>query len=95
MGLVRFFIASSDPVRAQSQQRAMLEALTGEPGSADKIAQFFYSKTRELMAREAWSGVVGQTRSVNVVRDVFRYVPIYWASEIVSRPVVFSMIEWG
>lgn len=61
----------------------MLNALTGEHGSAEKIANFFFQKTREMMVSEAWTGVGNTTKSVDVVRDVLKYVPIYWASEVV------------
>ena len=62
----------------------MLGALTGADGATDKITSFFYQKTRELMVNQAWLGVGKTTKSVDVVRDVLRYVPIYWASEVVS-----------
>lgn len=62
----------------------MFDALVGAPGSADKLADFFYQKTRELMVSEAWTGVGSQTKSVDVVRDVLKYVPIFWASDMVS-----------
>ena len=42
----------------------MLGALTGAPGSADKIAEFFHNKTREMMVSEAWTGVGKATKSV-------------------------------
>lgn len=62
----------------------MLGALTSAPSSADQIAEFFYKKTREMMVSEAWTGVGKTTKSVDIVRDVLKYVPIYWASEVVS-----------
>lgn len=61
----------------------MLQALTGAPGSVDQIVQFFYQKTKEMMISEAWTGVGKSTKSVDIVRDVLKYVPIYWASEVV------------
>ena len=85
--LCSFFIASTDAARAQREQRAMLQTLTSAPGSADQITQFFYQKTRELMVSEAWTGVGISTKSVDVVRDVLKYVPIVWASEVVSLSV--------
>ncbi|EKM53767.1 uncharacterized protein PHACADRAFT_260261 [Phanerochaete carnosa HHB-10118-sp] len=77
-----FFLASNDPARAQREQRAMLGALAGAPGSVEKIAEFFYRKTREMMVSEAWTGVGRSTKSVDVARDVLKYVPIYWACEV-------------
>ena len=63
----------------------MLQALTAAPGSADAIAGFFYDKTRELMVSEAWTLVNQTVKSVDVVRDVLKFLPVYWASEVV-RP---------
>ncbi|PSS35388.1 hypothetical protein PHLCEN_2v1661 [Hermanssonia centrifuga] len=77
-----FFIASDDPVRGQREQQAMLDALTGAAGSLDKITESFYQKTRELMITESWA-CVGQTvKNVDIVRDVLKYVPLYWACEV-------------
>lgn len=79
-----FFISPSDPVRGQREQRATLDALIGSPGALDEIARSFYQKTRELMVAQSWSVVGKPVRSVDVVRDVLKFVPLYWASEVVS-----------
>ncbi len=63
----------------------MLDALTGAAGSLDKITESFYQKTRELMITESWA-CVGQTvKNVDIVRDVLKYVPLYWACEVVCH----------
>lgn len=77
-----FFIASDDAVRGEREQRAMLNALTGAPGAVGKITDYFYQKTRELMVGESYTCVGGTTRNVDVVRDVLKYVPVYWACEV-------------
>ncbi|GJE90952.1 linoleate diol synthase and cytochrome P450 domain-containing protein [Phanerochaete sordida] len=77
-----FFLASSDPAAARRGQEAMLQALTGAPGSEEKITEFFFAKTGELMAKESWSVSKKQVRNVDIVRDVLKYVPIYWASDV-------------
>lgn len=62
----------------------MIKALTDAPSSADKIAAYFANKTREMMVSESWTGTVKTAKSVDIVRDVLKYVPIFWASEVVS-----------
>ncbi|KAI0630845.1 linoleate diol synthase [Trametes polyzona] len=77
-----FYIASDDPAKAAREQRAMLDALVGGPGGDASIRKFFYEKTRELMLRESCPAVASDVRSLDIVRDVFKVVPIYWASEL-------------
>ncbi|KAK7686255.1 hypothetical protein QCA50_010475 [Cerrena zonata] len=77
-----FFIASSDSVRGEREQRAVLQALTDAPGSVSKITEYFYRKTRELMLQQSYPCVGVATRNVDLGRDVLKYVPVYWACEL-------------
>ncbi|KAI0654091.1 linoleate diol synthase [Cubamyces menziesii] len=77
-----FFIASPDPARAAREQRGLLDALVGGPGGEDRIRRFFFEKTRELMVHASYTGVGTAQRSVDIVRDVFRLVPIYWVCDL-------------
>ncbi|PIL25197.1 cytochrome P450 [Ganoderma sinense ZZ0214-1] len=77
-----FFIASDDPARAAREQRALLSALTGAPDAEASIKSFFYEKTRELIQRESCSSVGTSTHTVDLVRDVLKRVPVYWAAEL-------------
>ncbi|KAJ3551142.1 hypothetical protein NM688_g4896 [Phlebia brevispora] len=77
-----FFMAPNDPARGQREQRAMLNALTGAPGALDRISNVFYEKTKTLMLSQSWPLVGKRTRNVDIARDVLKYVPLYWASEV-------------
>ncbi|KAI0923759.1 hypothetical protein AcV5_009223 [Taiwanofungus camphoratus] len=77
-----FFMSSDNPARAAREQRAFLSALVGAPSSPDNITSFFYRKTRELMLQESYSLVGSPTKNVDIVRDVLKFVPIHWASEL-------------
>ncbi|KAI0695351.1 heme peroxidase [Cerioporus squamosus] len=77
-----FFIASTDPAKATREQRGLLKALVGSQGAEDDIKAFFYEKTRELMQSEACRSVGTSVRTVDVVRDVLKVVPIYWACDL-------------
>ncbi|KAI8996529.1 linoleate diol synthase [Trametes punicea] len=77
-----FFIASDDPARAAREQREMLDALVGAPGAEAEIKRFFYEKTRLLMVHESCTTVASSIRSVDIVRDVFRLVPIHWVCDL-------------
>lgn len=59
------------------EQRAIMGVLNGYE---DQILQFFYDKTRALMQSESYSLVGVKTRSLDIVRDVLKYIPIHWAS---------------
>lgn len=63
----------------------MIDALVGAPGSTAKLLSYFHDKTRELMLSQSWTTVGGTSKNVDIVRDVLRYVPIHWASEVVCR----------
>ncbi len=80
-----FFIASADPARAAREQRAMLDVLVGGEGGESAIRRFFFEKTRELILRESYTAVASPVRSVDIVRDVFKAVPIHWVCELVRR----------
>ncbi|OBZ73945.1 Linoleate 10R-lipoxygenase [Grifola frondosa] len=77
-----FFIASDNAARGAREQRALLNALINEPGSAEKITDYFYQKTRELMLCESYTCVASTTRNVDIVRDVLKFVPLHWACEL-------------
>lgn len=78
-----FYIASGDSAKAAREQRTMLDVLVGEKGSEEKIKQFFFDKTRELMERESCTTVAKGIHTVDIVRSVLRVVPIYWACDMV------------
>ncbi|KAI0704264.1 heme peroxidase [Cytidiella melzeri] len=77
-----FYIASNDSIRAEREQRAMVNALAGAPGALDKLTKYFYDKTRELMVAQSWTTVGSSTKHVDIVRDVLKYVPLHWAAEV-------------
>ena len=79
-----FFIASDDSARGEREQRAILTALTDGGASISKITEYFYRKTRELMLQNSYPCVGVTTRNVDIVRDVLKYVPVYWGAELVS-----------
>lgn len=49
-----------------------------------EICDNFFERTQQLMQKESWASVGSDTRNVDIVRDVLKYVPIYWACEMVS-----------
>ncbi len=78
-----FCIASDNPARAEREHRDIIGALTGVPGSVDKITEYFFQKTRELITQESNAIVGSTTKTVDLARDVLKFVPIYWAAELV------------
>ena len=87
----RFYISSSDPARAQREQRAMINALVGAPGALNKMTSYFSDKTKELILSQSWATVGATTKNVDIVRDVLKFVPIHWASEVVSHSQPLSL----
>lgn len=67
-------------------QKEFISALAPSPEAIEKIGQYFYKKTAELVSVGSYSLINTNTKSVNIV-NVLKLVPIYWAaSEIVRLP---------
>jgi len=47
---------------------------------AVSAAQYFAIATRQAIARKTFVNVAGSTASINIVRDVLKYVPLRWAA---------------
>jgi linoleate 10R-lipoxygenase len=72
-----FFSASADVVQVQKE---FISALAPSPEAAEKIGQYFYKKTAELVSAASYSLINTNTKSVNIVGDVVKLVPVYWAA---------------
>ncbi|KAL4078615.1 heme peroxidase [Scleroderma yunnanense] len=71
-----FFAATTD-VEIHKQ---FLSALAPSAEAVDKIGEYFYTKTRELIEQNSLPFIGTNTRSVNIVRDVLKCVPVCWAA---------------
>lgn len=66
----------------------MVSALTSTPNFVDKTGQFFYQTTRTLIDDNSFTVVGGKRRGLDLVRNVLRTVPIYWAAtEVAGIPL--------
>ncbi|KAI9464255.1 heme peroxidase [Boletus coccyginus] len=72
-----FFSASADVVHVQKE---FISALAPTPEAIEKIGQYFYKKTAELISGASYSLINTNTKSVNIVADVLKLVPVYWAA---------------
>ncbi|KAA1469100.1 linoleate diol synthase, partial [Dentipellis sp. KUC8613] len=75
-----FFIAAEDVERGEREQREVLRVLAATPEAEDKIAQYFYDKTRALVAEKSYTLADKGTKNVDIVRDVLRYLPLHWVA---------------
>ncbi|KAI0046507.1 linoleate diol synthase [Auriscalpium vulgare] len=75
-----FFLAATDPARGERDQREVLRTLTSAPGATDRIAQYFYQKTRDLLATKSYTLSDKNVKSVDIAKDVLRYLPLHWAA---------------
>ena len=82
----RFFLASNNDAESQRDQREVLRVLQASPDQAEKIAHYFYERTRKLIIAKSFSLSDNGIKYVDIVRDVLRYVPLYWtATELVCN----------
>ena len=85
-----FFLATNSPEQGEKEQSQMLKALAETPEQVEAIGNFFYENTKALIAKESYQLVGGEHSALNVVRDVFKVVPIQW----VATQVVRSAFLW-
>ncbi|KAJ7890508.1 linoleate diol synthase [Mycena olivaceomarginata] len=67
-------------VESEQEQRAIYGPLF--EGHMDKIGAYFRDTTRKLINSHSFTLVGGKTCVVDIVRDVLKVVPVYWAAEI-------------
>ena len=81
-----FFLATDAPERGVREQRQVFKSLAETPEQVDAIITFFYENTKALIAKESYKLVGGKKSGLDIVRDVFRVVPIQWvATRVVSE----------
>ncbi|KAG9313033.1 heme peroxidase [Chiua virens] len=76
-----FFCASADAAQVQKE---FISALAPSPEAIEKIGQYFYKKTTELISTASYPLIGSNTRSVNIVNDVLKLVPVYWAASEIA-----------
>ncbi|KAJ7623211.1 linoleate diol synthase [Roridomyces roridus] len=69
-------------VEGEKRQREIYTKLFESPEHLDKVGTFFRDTTRKLVASHSFTIVNGKTNVVDIVRDVLKVVPVYWAAEI-------------
>ncbi|KAJ7898460.1 linoleate diol synthase [Mycena leptocephala] len=72
-----FFLVEGD-----KEQQAIYTSLFQSQESLDKIGTFFRDTTRKLIGTHSFTLVGGKTCVVDIVRDVLKVVPVYWAADI-------------
>lgn len=83
-----FFLATDSPERGEREQRQMHKALAETPEQVELITNFFYENTKALIAKGSFKFVGGKQSALDIVRDVFRVVPIQWvATQVVCQPL--------
>jgi linoleate 10R-lipoxygenase len=88
----RFFLASNNEAESQRDQREVLRVLQTSPDQAERIAQYFYERTRKLIVSKSYTLANKGVKYVDIVSEVLRYVPLYWtASELVCNREMFSL----
>ena len=81
-----FFLATDTPEKGDRDQRQTLRALAETPEQVEAITNFFYENTKALIAKESYKLVGGEKSALDIVRDVFKVVPIQWvATQVVSE----------
>ncbi|KAG6381666.1 heme peroxidase [Boletus reticuloceps] len=80
-----FFSASADATQVQKE---FISALAPSPEAIEKIGQYFYKKTAELISAASCPLINSNTKSVNIVADVLKLIPVYWAASEIAGIVL-------
>ena len=89
-----FFLATDAPERGEREQRQLLKALAETPEQVAAITKFFYDNTKALVAKGSFQFVGGKRNGLDIVRDVFRVVPIQWvATQVVSEAFLSNHVS--
>jgi hypothetical protein len=88
-----FFLATDDRERGERDRRAILRAVADTPEQVDAAGQYFYEMTRTLIDRRSYSLVGGKVKSIDIVRDVLKAVPIHWVATQVVRRTLFPLLQ--
>lgn len=59
----------------------------------EKIGRYFHKKTAELVSVASYSLINTNTKSVNIVGDVVKLVPVYWAASEIVRILRLNTIR--
>lgn len=78
---IRFYTAGTD-----KEQAEITAALANSPEAIAKIGKFFYDTTLQLITASSFSLVGKKTHGVDIVRDVLKLVPVYWAAADIVSP---------
>jgi linoleate 10R-lipoxygenase len=81
----RFYIATDDSEKGARIGKEIVGTFANSADDIKKIGQFFFLKTRELIERQTYHNVVGKVSNVDIVRDVLKTVPLYWAATEIVR----------
>ncbi|KAJ3920728.1 linoleate diol synthase [Lentinula edodes] len=86
-----FFSAPED----RTEQKRVLGALAGTSEASAELTKFFFEKTQELIKSNSFNLSGSKTRSVNLVRDVLKLVPIHWIADLSGLKIKNSSSDDG
>ncbi|KAJ7180686.1 linoleate diol synthase [Mycena filopes] len=66
----------------EKQRQELCTAVFGQKEILEDTGNFFRDTTRKLISTHSFTLVGGKTRVVDIVRDVLKLVPVYWAADI-------------
>ncbi|KAJ7765440.1 linoleate diol synthase [Mycena maculata] len=69
-------------IEGEKRQREIYTELFQSQESLDKVGNFFRDTTRKLITYHSFTLVGGKIGVVDIVRDVLKVVPVYWAADI-------------
>ncbi|TFK65597.1 linoleate diol synthase [Pluteus cervinus] len=68
------------PVEGEEVQRKVIGVIAGSTEAVDKIGNYFYETTRKFIEARSASLVGSKEKVVDLVREVFRVVPLHWTA---------------
>lgn len=78
-----FLTTLDDPIRNQAATKEIQDTFV-PAATLHALSQWFFERTTELIRGKSYV-IVDKRRSVDIVRDVFRLVPVHWSATQVVR----------
>lgn len=78
-----FLTTLDDPIRNQAATKEIQDTFV-PTATLQSLSQWFYERTTELIRGKSYV-IVDKRRSIDIVRDVFRLVPVHWSATQVVR----------
>ncbi len=94
IGLSPSFLTSIDDVAAYTRATKLVQDTIVPAQELAENGKWFFDKTRELIGGKSYTVYEKAPKSVDVVKDVLRLIPVHWAAKVVRFLFFSCAFDW-